>query len=133
LTLSSYLGHGLCITCIDTLFAGASPFKCPTCRKHIYLEDALQIFLNPHRSPTQHTTQSTPKGSDVAIQSGARLRKAVTKDRSSVAISGIVIGEVSPRPASPPAATSPAQFAHSPVPGAPAMTQGSSNIRRSQG
>ncbi|KAJ8591786.1 hypothetical protein M405DRAFT_813805 [Rhizopogon salebrosus TDB-379] len=61
-------GHGFCITCINTLFnTGASSFKCPTCRKCIHREDALQIFLTPHRSPTQHTTQSSRGGSDVDL------------------------------------------------------------------
>jgi hypothetical protein len=86
LTSPSYLGHGFCITCINTLFnTGASSFKCPTCRKCIHREDALQIFLTPHRSPTQHTTQSSRGGSDVdltllddsdlIVESISRLRK----------------------------------------------------------
>ncbi|KAG0709470.1 hypothetical protein DFH29DRAFT_993607 [Suillus ampliporus] len=60
-------GHGFCKTCIDTLFAGAPPFKCPTCRKRIQRKDAFQIFLNPHRSLTQPRTQSAPRDSGVEI------------------------------------------------------------------
>jgi hypothetical protein len=75
LTSPSYLGHGFCITCIDTLFAGASLFKCPTCCKHIHRNDALQkIFLNLHRSPTQHTIQSTRREAHAYATELTRLR-----------------------------------------------------------
>ncbi|KAG1749461.1 hypothetical protein EDB19DRAFT_1680127 [Suillus lakei] len=68
-----------------------------------------------------------------AIQGGARLRKAVTHDRSAAAISGKVIGDVAPpphinaapRPASPPAAIAPATF--SPSLRHPRMTRGSTS------
>ncbi|KAG2137595.1 uncharacterized protein EDB93DRAFT_759509 [Suillus bovinus] len=61
-------GHGFCSTCIENLFqAGPPPFKCPTCRKRIQRKDAFQIFLNPHRSLTQHNTQSPRRDSDVDI------------------------------------------------------------------
>lgn len=53
-----------------------------------------------------------------AIQGGARLRKAVTNDRSAAATSGKIIGDVAPpahinaapRPVSPPTAIAPASF-----------------------
>ncbi|KAG1734093.1 uncharacterized protein EDB91DRAFT_1147516 [Suillus paluster] len=60
-------GHGFCKTCIDTLFAGPPPFKCPTCRKRIQRKDAFQIFLNLHRSLTQPRTQSAPRDSGIDI------------------------------------------------------------------
>ncbi|OAX40150.1 hypothetical protein K503DRAFT_21433 [Rhizopogon vinicolor AM-OR11-026] len=60
-------GHGFCKTCVETLFAGPPPFKCPTCRKRISRKDGLQIFLNPHRSPTQPGTQSARRASDIDI------------------------------------------------------------------
>ncbi|KAJ8591787.1 hypothetical protein M405DRAFT_90344 [Rhizopogon salebrosus TDB-379] len=54
-------GHGFCVTCIDKLFAGPTPFSCPICHKDIHRKDALQIFLNPHPSPklpTAHTIRT---------------------------------------------------------------------------
>ncbi|KIJ10660.1 hypothetical protein PAXINDRAFT_172093 [Paxillus involutus ATCC 200175] len=73
-----------------------------------------------------------------AIEGGARLRKAVTNDRSAAPTSGRVIGGVAPpdhinaapRPASPPpppsapASISPAPFALPPPPAGPLMVQG---------
>ncbi|OJA09746.1 hypothetical protein AZE42_01468 [Rhizopogon vesiculosus] len=64
-TRPSYPGHGFCETCINILFAGPSPFRCPTCRKCIKREDGHHIFLNLHRSLTQPTTQSTRRAPDV--------------------------------------------------------------------
>ncbi|OAX41389.1 hypothetical protein K503DRAFT_854710 [Rhizopogon vinicolor AM-OR11-026] len=58
-------GHGFCEACINTLFAGPSPFQCPTCRQCIKREDGRHIFLNLHRSLTQPTTQSIRRASDV--------------------------------------------------------------------
>ncbi|KAG1795087.1 uncharacterized protein HD556DRAFT_1526827 [Suillus plorans] len=61
-------GHGFCNTCIENLFqAGPPPFKCPTCRKRIQRKDAFQIFLNPHQSLTQPSTQSPRRDSGVDI------------------------------------------------------------------
>ncbi|KIK78082.1 hypothetical protein PAXRUDRAFT_17082 [Paxillus rubicundulus Ve08.2h10] len=76
-----------------------------------------------------------------AIEGGARLRKAVTNDRSAVATSGKVIGGVAPpdhinaapRPASPPSPSAPASISPAPFslppppagpPTAPLMGQG---------
>ncbi|OAX41282.1 hypothetical protein K503DRAFT_712926 [Rhizopogon vinicolor AM-OR11-026] len=85
--------------------------------------------------PTGNIVAPAPTGDRNAllnsIQNGARLRKAVTHDRSGAATSGKVIGDVSPpahinaapRPSSPPA-----PFVHSPtpesVPEAPPVTHG---------
>ncbi|KAG2139113.1 uncharacterized protein EDB93DRAFT_707815 [Suillus bovinus] len=74
-----------------------------------------------------------------AIQGGAKLRKAVTHDRSAAAASGKVIGDiappphinVAPRPASPPPVISPVTFVlpslQEPVAEAPQMTRESTS------
>lgn len=74
-----------------------------------------------------------------AIQGGAKLRKAVTHDRSAAATSGKVIGDVAPpahinaapRPASPPAAIAPAAFVlpspQESIAEAPQMSRGSTS------
>ncbi|KAG2066386.1 hypothetical protein BDR04DRAFT_1106832 [Suillus decipiens] len=74
-----------------------------------------------------------------AIQGGAKLRKAVTNDRSAAATSGKVIGDVAPpahinaapRPVSPPAAIAPASFVlpspQEPVTEAPRIVGGSTS------
>lgn len=74
-----------------------------------------------------------------AIQGGAKLRKAVTHDRSAAATSGKVIGDVAPpahinaapRPSSPPAAIAPAAFVlpspQESIAEAPQMSRGSTS------
>lgn len=88
-------------------------------------------------APSALVTAPVPTGNRgallSAIQGGARLRKAVTKDRSAAALSGKVIGDTAPpshinaapRPASPPSpppesiSLSPAPFTIPPPPAQP--------------